>query len=200
MSQHYDGKADLWSIGTIVYQCLTGKAPFQVSVPAPGAWPSAELGEGIEDTTHLGLLHGHVPGLPASRGWGMWATPQFQGANNQLHQSPGVPQASCLFRQGGPVAALQPAEGGQDRPRGERGFMPRRVPREMEQLPSPLGPSHPRPPPGQQSPGPPPLLREEQDPGANVSALPGPILGPGPGPGPQGPPVPAPAPEDPQPG
>lgn len=33
MSQHYDGKADLWSIGTIVYQCLTGKAPFQVSEP-----------------------------------------------------------------------------------------------------------------------------------------------------------------------
>lgn len=33
MSQHYDGKADLWSIGTIVYQCLTGKAPFQVREP-----------------------------------------------------------------------------------------------------------------------------------------------------------------------
>lgn len=31
MSQHYDAKADLWSIGTIVYQCLTGKAPFHVS-------------------------------------------------------------------------------------------------------------------------------------------------------------------------
>uniref|UniRef100_A0A8C3IKT0 non-specific serine/threonine protein kinase n=1 Tax=Chrysemys picta bellii TaxID=8478 RepID=A0A8C3IKT0_CHRPI len=31
MSQHYDAKADLWSIGTIIYQCLTGKAPFQVS-------------------------------------------------------------------------------------------------------------------------------------------------------------------------
>lgn len=30
MSQHYDAKADLWSIGTIIYQCLTGKAPFQV--------------------------------------------------------------------------------------------------------------------------------------------------------------------------
>lgn len=31
MSQKYDAKADLWSIGTIVYQCLTGKAPFHVS-------------------------------------------------------------------------------------------------------------------------------------------------------------------------
>ncbi|KAM6954463.1 serine/threonine-protein kinase ULK1a [Aplochiton taeniatus] len=33
MSQNYDAKADLWSIGTIVYQCLTGKAPFQASTP-----------------------------------------------------------------------------------------------------------------------------------------------------------------------
>ncbi|XP_011613519.2 serine/threonine-protein kinase ULK1a isoform X2 [Takifugu rubripes] len=33
MSQHYDAKADLWSIGTIVYQCLTGKAPFRASTP-----------------------------------------------------------------------------------------------------------------------------------------------------------------------
>jgi len=39
-SQHYDAKADLWSIGTIVYQCLVGKAPFQVClrvVPRGGA-------------------------------------------------------------------------------------------------------------------------------------------------------------------
>ncbi|XP_051964727.1 serine/threonine-protein kinase ULK1-like [Xyrauchen texanus] len=33
MSQNYDAKADLWSVGTITYQCLTGKAPFQASTP-----------------------------------------------------------------------------------------------------------------------------------------------------------------------
>uniref|UniRef100_A0A674PHE8 non-specific serine/threonine protein kinase n=1 Tax=Takifugu rubripes TaxID=31033 RepID=A0A674PHE8_TAKRU len=33
MSQNYDAKADLWSIGTIVFQCLTGKAPFQANSP-----------------------------------------------------------------------------------------------------------------------------------------------------------------------
>ncbi|XP_023343699.1 serine/threonine-protein kinase unc-51 isoform X2 [Eurytemora carolleeae] len=33
MSLQYDGKADLWSLGTIVFQCLTGKAPFQAQTP-----------------------------------------------------------------------------------------------------------------------------------------------------------------------
>uniref|UniRef100_A0A8C3ARW2 non-specific serine/threonine protein kinase n=1 Tax=Cyclopterus lumpus TaxID=8103 RepID=A0A8C3ARW2_CYCLU len=33
MSQNYDAKADLWSIGTILFQCLIGKAPFQASSP-----------------------------------------------------------------------------------------------------------------------------------------------------------------------
>ncbi|XP_073689009.1 serine/threonine-protein kinase ULK1-like, partial [Garra rufa] len=33
MSKNYDAKADLWSVGTIIYQCLTGKAPFQASTP-----------------------------------------------------------------------------------------------------------------------------------------------------------------------
>lgn len=33
MSLQYDAKADLWSLGTIVFQCLTGKAPFQARSP-----------------------------------------------------------------------------------------------------------------------------------------------------------------------
>lgn len=33
MSLHYDAKADLWSLGTIIFQCLTGKAPFQAHTP-----------------------------------------------------------------------------------------------------------------------------------------------------------------------
>lgn len=33
MSLQYGAKADLWSIGTIVFQCLTGKAPFHAQTP-----------------------------------------------------------------------------------------------------------------------------------------------------------------------
>ena len=33
MSLQYDAKADLWSLGTIVFLCLTGKAPFQAHTP-----------------------------------------------------------------------------------------------------------------------------------------------------------------------
>jgi len=34
MSLPYDARADLWSIATIMYQCLTGRAPFLASSPA----------------------------------------------------------------------------------------------------------------------------------------------------------------------
>ncbi|GAV01624.1 hypothetical protein RvY_12309-2 [Ramazzottius varieornatus] len=33
MSQHYCAKADLWSLGTILFQCFVGEAPFQASNP-----------------------------------------------------------------------------------------------------------------------------------------------------------------------
>ncbi|CAG9534585.1 unnamed protein product [Cercopithifilaria johnstoni] len=33
MSLQYCAKADLWSVGTIIFQCLTGKAPFQAQTP-----------------------------------------------------------------------------------------------------------------------------------------------------------------------
>ncbi|XP_066140062.1 serine/threonine-protein kinase unc-51 isoform X1 [Euwallacea fornicatus] len=53
MSLQYDAKADLWSLGTIVFQCLTGKAPFQARSPQ-------ELRSIYEKNINL------TPNLPAS--------------------------------------------------------------------------------------------------------------------------------------
>ncbi len=33
MSKPYDAKADLWSVATIAYQALTGRAPFPATSP-----------------------------------------------------------------------------------------------------------------------------------------------------------------------
>jgi serine/threonine-protein kinase ULK/ATG1 len=33
LGERYDSKADLWSVGTILYQCLSGSAPFLASNP-----------------------------------------------------------------------------------------------------------------------------------------------------------------------
>lgn len=62
MSQHYDGKADLWSIGTIVYQCLTGKAPFQVSRPQVRGRLCWAWGDQPDHTLHLTLSFGSQDG------------------------------------------------------------------------------------------------------------------------------------------
>lgn len=87
MSQHYDGKADLWSIGTIVYQCLTGKAPFQVSKSGSGRrWPPLQhsaLGpsSAAEHCGPAALAHESqvVSGLPPCRHVGPCPPPGHGG-------------------------------------------------------------------------------------------------------------------------
>lgn len=54
----YDAKADLWSLGTIIFQCLTGKAPFQANTPHA-------LKQIYDTTVHLvpKIPHGTSPEL-----------------------------------------------------------------------------------------------------------------------------------------
>jgi serine/threonine-protein kinase ULK/ATG1 len=73
MSLTYDAKADLWSLGTIVYQCLTGKAPFSAQTPQQlknfyeknlVLYPKIPLGTSSELTD---LLHGLLKRNPKER-------------------------------------------------------------------------------------------------------------------------------------
>lgn len=156
----------------------------------PGGCPAPRAQRGDEDGhAHAGSSPQALPRAASFSGVGAWVTPQFQGANNQLHQTPGVPQGQLALQTVRPwLPSCSPrssacrGRAGQDRPRGARGLMPRAEHLGWSSCPAPPGPSHPRPPPGQQPPGPPPLLREEQDPGAHVSPSP-----PLPSPAPKGP-------------
>ncbi|KAF3848847.1 hypothetical protein F7725_015344 [Dissostichus mawsoni] len=57
MSQTYDAKADLWSIGTIVFQCLIGKAPFQSPGPRMFYEKNKTLSPNIPRETSSHLRH-----------------------------------------------------------------------------------------------------------------------------------------------
>merc|ERR1711952_471854 len=74
MSLQYDAKADLWSLGTIVFQCLTGKAPFQAQTPQA-------LKQFYEKNAKL------APRIPAG------TSAQF----TQLLPSPAVTQVANIF-------------------------------------------------------------------------------------------------------
>lgn len=86
MSQNYDAKADLWSIGTIVFQCLTGKAPFQVGSDPERYRP---IGAGPRPVwarwCWSRLVQSHQPGLKRS------SSPvgqQSSGAASVLREEP----------------------------------------------------------------------------------------------------------------
>ncbi|KAK2103003.1 hypothetical protein P7K49_020670 [Saguinus oedipus] len=120
MSQHYDGKADLWSIGTIVYQCLTGKAPFQVTARpcAPGRTFCSSIPRPQSDT----------PRAPGSRQGGLcWGWLWHGRASGVRRTGPPCPPGRAVAEPVTPTRArtssrkrrCQPGSPGPPRPRAQ---------------------------------------------------------------------------------
>uniref|UniRef100_A0A8C9DFC3 non-specific serine/threonine protein kinase n=1 Tax=Prolemur simus TaxID=1328070 RepID=A0A8C9DFC3_PROSS len=103
MSQHYDGKADLWSIGTIVYQCLTGKAPFQASSPQDLRL-FYEKNKTLIPTTCAALEESgfcpRVSGVPGTRLTSPSSDPQSLGEMQQLQKTLTSPADATGFLHG----------------------------------------------------------------------------------------------------
>ena len=68
LGERYDSLADLWSIGTILYQCLTSTAPFLVR--AGSLW--ADSVDGVSGWGQWVESVGRVSG------WGQWAEPTVE--------------------------------------------------------------------------------------------------------------------------
>ena len=81
LGERYDSLADLWSIGTILYQCLTSTAPFLVragslwadSVDGVSGW-----GQWVESMGRVSGWGQWVESVGRVCGWGQWAEPTVE--------------------------------------------------------------------------------------------------------------------------
>ena len=73
LGERYDSLADLWSIGTILYQCLSGTAPFLVR--AVSQW--------VESVGGVGGWSQWVESVGGVSGWSQWV--ELVGGGTMLH-------------------------------------------------------------------------------------------------------------------